>query len=79
MLPNSCLLPPPWNRDTDQVHPRAVWHGPRGATHASREQWLQDPHDQPGLCGSVVVAIGVWGPEVWGGWRTEGTSPEAQG
>ena len=25
----------PLNRDTDQVHPRAVRHGPRGAAHTS--------------------------------------------
>lgn len=58
------LLPPlPINRDADQVHPRAVRHGPRGAAHTSREHRLQDPHIRPGLCGSVVGAVGVWGPE----------------
>ena len=65
---------PAWNRDADQVHPCAVRHGPRGAAHPSREQWLQDPHIQPGLCGSVPGAVGVWGLRLGG---KEGACPKA--
>lgn len=67
---SQCLLTlassPSRIRDTDQVHARAVRHSPRGAAHASREQRLQDPHVQPGLRGSVVGAVGVWGLRLGG-------------